>query len=340
MGIIARTKRATVRILPLLYFLAVSLPHHPFSYWLDHVFIIPVGFYSVQHIVDIASWGLLAVVAAVCIRIAILHRWHSLRHFSVLIFLVLLMYATDHFLIVNNIERIHYPQYAVLALLLGLSLREEMLVFFVTIFAGFVDEFLQYAMDPMKTNYLDFNDIVLNVLGAMVGIVLLMGLRKPLQNTGERKLNREERKESAKHEIRDWRKTFRISRRSLRPCLPRNASVRGRLDSTSAPSGTTRYEAVFEKVFRLSMAVGAIVVLVAGLFGRIAMLVEQKEGRSVTEVINGKLSFIMSFERHDKFWIKSYFGKLFHVLGVGEGLLLITLLSLGMYAAVRWIKHE
>jgi hypothetical protein len=201
MGIVARSKTVAARILPLIYFLTVFLPHHPFSYWLDNVFIKPVGFHSVQHIADIASWILLAVVAAVCIRIAILHRWNALRHFSVMILLVLLMYATDYYLIVNNIERIHYPQYAFLALLLGVSLRGETLIFFGTAFAEFLDEFLQYAMDPMKTNYLDFNDIVLNILGAAAGVVLLMGLRKPLLETAEEENNRPRTETSPIHNI-------------------------------------------------------------------------------------------------------------------------------------------
>jgi len=46
----------------------------------------------------------------------------------------------------------------------------------------------------------------------------------------------------------------------------------------------------------------------------------------------------MSFERHDEFWIKSYFGKVFHVLSVGEGLAAITVLSLATWVAVRWLK--
>jgi hypothetical protein len=139
MGIVARSKTVTARILPLIYFLAVSLPHHPFSSWLDDAFIKPVGYYSVQHIADGASWILLAVVAAVCVRIA--------------------------------------------------------------------------------------------------------------------------------------------------------------------------------------------------------MLVEQAKDRTVFAFVNGKLSFIMSFERHDEFWIKSYFGKVFHVLGVGEGLLAIALLCVGTWAAVRWLRR-
>ncbi len=339
MGIISRSRTVAKSILPLIYFLIVSLPHHPFSYWLDYAFIKPVGFYSVQHIADIVTWAFLGVAAAVFVRVAIIHRWRAVRHFSILLVLVALMYPTDYYLIVNNIERIHYPQYAILALLLGLSLRNEMLIFLVTTFAGFVDEFLQYAMDPMKTNYLDFNDIVLNVLGAAAGVVLLMGLRKPLKYAGKGDLNRKDREETAKKEIGELGNSFKNSSRS---CLPRKFLVRGRPWRLSSQSGTpelSRYEAVFGKVFRLSMAVGATVVLVARLFGRIVLLVEQKKDRSVFEIIEGKLSFVMSFERHDEFWIKSYFGKVFHVMGVGEGLLVISALCLGTWVAVRWLRQ-
>ena len=88
------------------------------------------------------------------------------------------------------------------------------------------------------------------------------------------------------------------------------------------------------------MVAGAVVVFVAGLFGRIVTLVEQAKDRTVFAVINGKLSFIMSFERHDEFWVKSYFGKLFHVLSVEEGPLIITLLCLGTWGAIWWLGRR
>ncbi len=86
------------------------------------------------------------------------------------------------------------------------------------------------------------------------------------------------------------------------------------------------------------MAVGGVVVLLGSLFGRIVMLVEQVKDRSVFAVVDGKLSFIMSFERHDAFWIKSYFGKVFHVMSPGEGFVLMTLLFLATWVAVRWLR--
>ena len=323
-----RSKTYVLRFLPLAFFLIASLPHHPFSYWLDDVLIVPVGFESVQHMADIASWALLGVAAFLFARVAFVHRWRALKHICIFLLLLALMYGTDYSLVVNNIERVHYPQYALLALLLGLSLRNEMLIFFVTTFFGFMDEFLQFAMDPMKTNYLDFNDIVLNILGAAAGVVLLMGLRRPLPGSYDRESDRQE---SEKMNARLGSTHFKNSWRSWRPW---------RFPFQSGSRELSRYESVFERSFRLSMAVGALVILVAGLFGRFEMLVEQAKDRSVLAVVNGKLAFIMSFEGHDDYWIKSDFGKIFHVLSVGEGLLIITLLCLGTWGAIWWLGRR
>jgi hypothetical protein len=50
----------------------------------------------------------------------------------------------------------------------------------------------------------------------------------------------------------------------------------------------------------------------------------------------------MSFERYDEFWIKSYFGKVFHVLSAGEGIAVIAVLLLGTWSMIRWlgVKHR
>ena len=87
------------------------------------------------------------------------------------------------------------------------------------------------------------------------------------------------------------------------------------------------------------MAVGGVVLLLAGSLGRIVLLLEQKIDRSVFAVVDGKLSFIMSFERHDEFWMKSYFGKVFHVMSAGEGVLAVTVLCLGAWVVVRWLRR-
>jgi hypothetical protein len=355
------------RILPLFYFLAVSLPHHPFSFWFEKNILDPWGHDAVERLADILSVAFLTVTAALAIRVARVHRRGAVKHFGVGLVLLALMYAADRYLIVNSIERVHFPQYAVLALLLGLSLRSEVLILFVTTFAGFVDEFLQYVMDPKITNYLDFNDIVFNLLGAAAGVVLLMGLRKPI--SGSVGMTQHFMLTSFRKGLKPLEMLFEISCHALKDVataltfLPAGLSrspfreVRrtkaGRsgngkktppppraLATFRQPVNTSQYETVFGWVFSVSIVLGGVAVLLADLFGRIVMLVEQAKDRSVFAVVNGRLSFIMSFERHDTFWIKSYFGKVFHVMSPGEGIATIAILVLAMWCAVIWLKRK
>ena len=276
-------------MVPLIYFLAVSLPHHPFSAYFDKNILIPTGFYTVQHAADVVSVVILVGVLALGIRVVRIHGSWAINHFGVWFVLFILMYLSDRYLIVNNIERIHFPQYAVLAMLLRLSLPNHVLIFFVTCFAGLFAEFLQFVMNPSRTNYLDFNDIVLNILGAALGVAFLLALRRP------------------------------------------------------AIVERTTYEKRFKLVFLLSMAGMALIVFTALALGRIVMLVEHVEQRSVFDIVDDKLSFILSFERHDQFWQKSYCGKVFHVLSPAEGLAIIAGLFMATWGAVRRLNvrwHE
>jgi hypothetical protein len=88
----------------------------------------------------------------------------------------LLIFATDRLLIVTNVERIHYPQYAILSILLLMSFGHEFFVVFLATFAGMIDEFTQFVWHPQHTKYLDFNDFVLNALGALLGVTLFLTL--------------------------------------------------------------------------------------------------------------------------------------------------------------------
>ena len=274
------------RILPVLYFLIVALPHHPVSNLLDQCILFPQGHGFMERMADVLSLLIILAVLVLGLKSTQNHGVRAIRHLAVWLLLLGLMYGADRTLIVNNIERIHYPQYAVLALLMGLSVRNELLIFSLVSGLGFVDEFLQYAMNPAKTNYLDFNDFVLNILGAAMGVALLLGLRKEV---------------------------------SLQPA---------------------KYELQLRRASIIVGGISAVVILVSLALGRIVPLVEQVKNRSVLTVVDGRLSFIMSFERHDKFWLTSYFGRVFHVFTPLEGLLVVSLLSLFTWAFVRWVRRR
>lgn len=89
--------------------------------------------------------------------------------------LVVISYRT---LMVNNIESIHFVQYAVLALpVFALTKSFGETVFWITLL-GAIDEAYQYFIlyHNAKDIYFDFNDIVLNLLGGGIGIVLIYTL--------------------------------------------------------------------------------------------------------------------------------------------------------------------
>jgi hypothetical protein len=280
-------KLAAKRILPLGYFLAVSLPHYPVSDWIDKTILIPYGFQVVQRSGDILAVLMFVIILACSLKVVRVYEKYAIRHFLIWFLLLILMVTADRILIVNNIERIHFPQYAVLSLILGLSLKNEMLIFFTSSFAGFVDEFMQYIMDPNRGNYLDFNDIVFNMLGAALGVALLMSLRTPI--TGE----------------------------------------------------VQKYEKRFQIVFETMVTALVILVVVTFVLGRFVPVAEQVKPRNILSMIDGKLSFILSFERHDQFWQRSpAHGKAFHVLSPFEGLSILFLLSGLTWWSTRWLKRD
>lgn len=166
------------RIFPLAFFLLVSLPHHPISNLLEKYLLIPYGMASVQAAVNAAT--AIAVVLTLGGIFVLKRKKLSFRApiVAALAVTAVSIFLSDRILIVNNIERIHFIQYAILAVLLRLSLQNNTLVLLVSSFAGAVDEFLQYVMNPKPTPYLDFNDIALNILGAALGLFFFSMLRQ------------------------------------------------------------------------------------------------------------------------------------------------------------------
>ncbi len=96
---------------------------------------------------------------------------------AALALLTLLSVAAQRWLLVSNIELVHLPQFALLAaLLLGVGVG-PLPAWLLATLAGVLDEAYQriviYAAVPNV--YFDWNDIVLNALGAAWAVVLLRG---------------------------------------------------------------------------------------------------------------------------------------------------------------------
>ena len=77
-------------------------------------------------------------------------------------------------ILIVNIELIHFIQYAALAILVfPFTLRYTDTLFWVT-FLSAIDEAYQYwFISPERTNYYDFNDVVINMLGVVFGLIMI-----------------------------------------------------------------------------------------------------------------------------------------------------------------------
>ncbi len=88
---------------------------------------------------------------------------------------VVAMLLAKGFLLVAAIENIHYPQYALMVIALaraGLALEPSWLI---AVGLGVVDEYYQFVMLPRGTpNYLDADDIVLNAIGGLLGVIAVL----------------------------------------------------------------------------------------------------------------------------------------------------------------------
>ena len=99
---------------------------------------------------------------------------------------LLLIILTINILMVINVEMIHFVQYAIMAILLFPLFSNFGNTLFFTIFLGALDEAYQYwVLAPFRTDYYDFNDVIINLLGAALGLILLFsnGLKTTTSNT-------------------------------------------------------------------------------------------------------------------------------------------------------------
>jgi VanZ family protein len=97
---------------------------------------------------------------------------------------LLIVLFSYHLLITVNIEVIHYVQYALFAVpVFALVRRYGETVLWVTLF-GAIDEAYQYFVLYRDNNtvYFDFNDIILNLIGAGIGVLLIYTLTDTRQH--------------------------------------------------------------------------------------------------------------------------------------------------------------
>ena len=102
---------------------------------------------------------------------------HKRRLWFYLLANIILAAIVINTLFVINIEMVHFPQYALFAILVFPLIGNYTATLIWSTLAGAVDEAYQYFyLAPTDTTYFDFNDVVTNLVGAVFGLLFLSGM--------------------------------------------------------------------------------------------------------------------------------------------------------------------
>lgn len=159
-----------------IYFLATVLMH-------EKVSLISVWFQrklTTSAYNDMLATAGLIMISVFSFFILIRIRKEEDRGFKALYIFTTLLLAVFafHTLLTINAEFIHFFQYAILAVpIFAITLKFGETVFWVT-FLGVLDEAYQYFVLYPDFAYFDFNDVILNLIGGAIGIILILAVLK------------------------------------------------------------------------------------------------------------------------------------------------------------------
>jgi len=168
----------------LLYWLGASLLHLEISKIIVSPVSTPLGAFTPANYSSHFAWVLL-ILAAFFVLLTAVKGKARLRTIGYWIMWGAALYGANRLLVFSPNEYVHYPQYAILAVLLVAwrdPHREKWpignLIFWGTAL-GVADELIQYLfVCPSYGDYLDFNDFLLNELGIVAGLLLVYGFRE------------------------------------------------------------------------------------------------------------------------------------------------------------------
>jgi len=163
------------------YFLATSLLHLQFSLLLVQPRDTPWGRHALAELVPAAT-----MIGALFLVLFIARQWRSSAQPRLLgarwLLWALTVILIDRYLTYSTNEYFHYPEYALLAWLVARTLdpaRNRFVpgrVLLWTALLGTADETLQYLwITASYSHYLDFNDLLVNVVAGIAGVLLYYG---------------------------------------------------------------------------------------------------------------------------------------------------------------------
>ncbi len=166
-------------LIAFIYFLLVVLPHEQVGLLTVKIF---GGFSRDTYnaiILGVSLLGLSLYLVPILKNVLKDKRWWTLFYLISSILFSVISFKT---LVVINIEVVHFLQYAMMAILLFPLISNYHLTLFYTTLLGALDEAYQYFyLAPQRTDYYDFNDVIINLLGATFGLLFLRAFHIPNQ---------------------------------------------------------------------------------------------------------------------------------------------------------------
>ncbi len=174
------------------YFVVTTLAHLAFSLWLVAERTATWQGQTVQYSYRDAMPWLLPVAALTLLAWLVrdARRHGTLQRTTIVVVYWLLwagcVAAVDRWLTYSVPEYFHYPQYALLAWLLAQTLDPDRTrwpvgrLLALTTLLGAIDEMAQYLwITASHSHYYDFNDVLVNLLAAVLGVMVFYGFRAP-----------------------------------------------------------------------------------------------------------------------------------------------------------------
>lgn len=165
-------RKALNLTLGIIVYLLVTLPHEIVGITIAGIF---KGVPRSQYDLTILIFSLIILLFFGIYLFLQINRLDKPRYPVAFFTLCLLCIAVSfNMLIIVNIEIIHFIQYCFLAILLFPLSKNLFTTIVLVTFLGAIDEAYQYYfLSPERTNYYDFNDVILNLLGAVMGMIFL-----------------------------------------------------------------------------------------------------------------------------------------------------------------------
>jgi len=179
------SRHRTLNILiVLIVYLLVTLPHEFVGVTIAGIF---KGVPRSQYDFTILSIGIVIFLVVAVYLLLQLKKLKSIKiPMAFFIFCLICMVLSLNILIIVNIEIIHFIQYALLSILIFPLVKSFFGTIVLITLLGTIDEAYQYYfLSPDRTNYYDFNDVILNLLGGAMGMIFLrshLGISSFLSN--------------------------------------------------------------------------------------------------------------------------------------------------------------